>query len=67
MQIAGFLARRIICYVREHDRVDKGSPIGMIAFGSRVDLYVPVDYAAAVKLGQKVKSGLTVLARKRGS
>lgn len=66
VQIAGFLARRIICYVRERDRVEKGSPIGMIAFGSRVDLYVPVDYAPTVKPGQKVKSGLTVLARKKG-
>jgi phosphatidylserine decarboxylase len=66
VQIAGFLARRIICYVQERDRVEKGSPLGMIAFGSRVDLYAPLDYVPAVKPGQKVKSGLTVLARKKG-
>jgi phosphatidylserine decarboxylase len=66
VQIAGFLARRIICYVQERDRVEKGTPLGMIAFGSRVDLYAPLDYVPAVKPGQKVKSGLTVLARKKG-
>jgi phosphatidylserine decarboxylase len=66
VQIAGFLARRIICYVREHQKVSKGSPVGMIAFGSRVDVYMPTDYEVTVKPGQKVKSGLTVLARKKG-
>ncbi len=65
VQIAGFLARRIICYVKEDDRVKKGEPVGMIAFGSRVDIYMPTDYEAMVKEGQKVKSGLTILARKR--
>jgi phosphatidylserine decarboxylase len=64
VQIAGFLARRIICYVRERDKVEKGETIGMIAFGSRVDIYVPTHYVPAVEVGQKVKSGLTVLARK---
>jgi phosphatidylserine decarboxylase len=66
VQIAGFLARRIICYVRERDKVEKGEPIGMIAFGSRVDVYVPSLYTPVVKPGQKVKSGLTVLAKKAG-
>jgi phosphatidylserine decarboxylase len=66
VQIAGFLARRIICYVREHSRVEKGEPVGMIAFGSRVDVYVPTTYQVAVEKGQKVKSGLTVLARQKG-
>ena len=68
VQIAGFLARRIVCYVREHDSVAKGAAVGMIAFGSRVDLYMPTRYEPLVEAGQKVKSGLTVLARgtKRG-
>ena len=66
VQIAGFLARRIICYVREHDRVEKGEPVGMIAFGSRVDVYMPATYQVAVETGQKVKSGLTILARNKG-
>ncbi len=66
VQIAGFLARRIICYVREQDRVEKGAPVGMIAFGSRVDVYMPLSYEAVVGPGQKVKGGLTVLAKKKG-
>ena len=64
VQIAGFLARRIFCYVKEHDRVAKGERVGMIAFGSRVDTYMPTCYTPLVEVGQKVKSGLTVLARK---
>ena len=65
VQIAGFLARRIICYVKENDKVEKGAPIGMIAFGSRVDLYMPTTYAPTIQLGEKVKSGLTVVARRK--
>ena len=64
VQIAGFLARRIICYVREGNKVEKGSPVGMIAFGSRVDLYMPLDYTVMVGEGNRVKGGLTVLAKK---
>ncbi len=41
VQIAGFLARRIHCWVRERDAVRKGDPLGIIAFGSRVDTYIP--------------------------
>ncbi len=64
VQIAGFLARRIVCYVKEHDPVEKGEQVGMIAFGSRVDVYMPTSYLPAVEVGQNVKSGLTVLAKK---
>ena len=64
VQIAGFLARRIICYVRESDKVKKGESIGMIAFGSRVDVYIPAPYEPVVEPGQRVKSGLTVIARR---
>ena len=64
VQIAGFLARRIICYVRESDKVKKGESIGMIAFGSRVDVYMPAPYEPVVEPGQRVKSGLTVIARR---
>ena len=66
VQIAGFLARRIICYVKEKDSIGKGEPFGMIAFGSRVDIYMPLSYTPMVQLGQKVKSGLTTLAGKKG-
>ncbi len=64
VQIAGFLARRIICYVKERDPVEKGEQVGMIAFGSRVDVYMPTSYRPMVEVGQKVKSGLTILAKK---
>ncbi|HUJ67874.1 MAG TPA: phosphatidylserine decarboxylase family protein [Syntrophorhabdales bacterium] len=63
VQIAGFVARRIICYVKERQSVAKGAIVGMIALGSRVDLYMPTRYEPLVKEGQKVKSGVTVLAR----
>ncbi len=66
VQIAGFLARRIHCWVHENDVLKRGQPVGMIAFGSRVDVYIPRDYEIMVKLNQKVKSGLTSLARKKG-
>jgi phosphatidylserine decarboxylase len=67
VQIAGFLARRIIPYVRETDVVKQGEPIGIIAFGSRVDIYFPQMYEPVVKLQEKVKAGLTVVARKKGA
>jgi phosphatidylserine decarboxylase len=64
VQIAGFIARRIICCVKEHDVVEKGEQVGMIAFGSRVDLYMPTSYRPMVEVNQKVKGGLTILAKK---
>lgn len=66
VQIAGFLARRIICKVKETESVVRGQRIGMIAFGSRVDLYVPVSYDCVVQLHDKVRAGITPLARKQG-
>ena len=69
VQIAGFLARRIICHVKERQSVAKGAIVGMIALGSRVDLYMPTRYEPMVKEGRKVKAGVTILARsgKEGS
>lgn len=67
VQIAGFLARRITCYVNPGDFVKRGDPVGIIAFGSRVDVYIPKSYECMVELKQKVKAGVTPLARKRGS
>jgi phosphatidylserine decarboxylase len=62
-QIAGIIARRIVCELKEGDRVETGQKIGMIKFGSRTELYVPVDsgFELRVKLGQKVKAGETVI------
>ncbi len=64
VQIAGFLARRIVCYVKERDRVERGERVGLIAFGSRVDTYMPTCYTPLVEVGRQVRAGLTVLARK---
>jgi phosphatidylserine decarboxylase len=66
VQIAGFLARRIIPYVKETDVVKQGDPIGIIAFGSRVDIYFPKMFEPVVQLQEKVKAGLSVVARKKG-
>ncbi len=62
-QIAGTVARRIKFYVEEGDEVTQGSEIGFIKFGSRVDLYLPLDSKVEVKIGEKVKGGQTVIAR----
>lgn len=62
-QVAGFFARRIICYVKEGERVKKGQKLGMIVFGSRVTLEVPKGYRFVVREGEKVKAGQTVAVR----
>ncbi|MEM2990302.1 MAG: phosphatidylserine decarboxylase [Halobacteria archaeon] len=64
VQIAGVLARRIHCYVKTGDKLQRGERIGMISFGSRVDVTIPKNYSIIVKPGVKVKAGQTVLARK---
>ncbi|MCS7281005.1 MAG: phosphatidylserine decarboxylase family protein [Desulfobacterota bacterium] len=66
IQIAGFLARRIFSYVKEGEKVKRGDRIGMIAFGSRVDVCLPAKYEITVLEGQKVKAGITVIAKRRG-
>jgi phosphatidylserine decarboxylase len=65
-QIAGFLARRITCYVKEGNHVAPGQPVGIISFGSRVDIYLPKAYEPVVQLNEKVRAGVTVLAKRRG-
>ncbi len=64
VQIAGFLARRIIPWVKVDERVAQGQEVGIIAFGSRVDIYFHKGYVPVVDLHAKVKAGTTVLARK---
>lgn len=61
-QIAGALARRIVWYVKEGDKVEQGKEFGFIKFGSRVDVFLPVGTQVNVNLGDKVKGGVTVLA-----
>lgn len=62
VQIAGLVARRIVCDVHQGQRVDAGETYGLIRFGSRVDLYVPVDSRIPVEVGQRTIGGETVLA-----
>ncbi|BDH79018.1 MAG TPA: phosphatidylserine decarboxylase family protein [Methanothermobacter sp.] len=63
IQIAGFIARRIIQYVNVGERVKIGTRIGMIRFGSRVDLIIPKDCEILVDIGSKPKAGETIVAR----
>ncbi|MFD7653719.1 phosphatidylserine decarboxylase [Actinosynnema sp. NPDC059797] len=62
VQIAGLVARRIVCHVAEGDKVAAGQTYGLIRFGSRVDLYVPAGSRVLVEAGQRTIGGETVLA-----
>ena len=61
-QIAGLIARRIVCYAGVGMSFDRGERFGLIRFGSRVDLYLPLDCKIKVRYGQKVQAGASVLA-----
>ena len=61
-QIAGALAKRIVWYVKEGDAAKQGGEMGFIKFGSRVDLFLPLDAKIKVALNQKVKGGRTIIA-----
>lgn len=62
-QIAGLIARRIVCRVKEGDTLDTGTRFGIIRFGSRLDVFLPVDVKLNVKIGDKVSAGSSILAR----
>lgn len=62
VQIAGLVARRILCYVAENDQLHRGDRYGFIRFGSRVDVYLPEDAISKVVIGDKVRASSTVLA-----
>jgi phosphatidylserine decarboxylase len=66
-QVAGVLARRIVCAAAAGDRLERGQRIGMIKFGSRAEVYVPADsgFEVMVELGRRVRAGETVLGRFR--
>lgn len=61
-QIAGLLARRIVCPLKKQDRLERAQRFGMIRLGSKVDVYLPPDVKCTVQTGQKVKAGQTVIA-----
>ncbi len=62
VQVAGLIARRILCYVNVGDRLTRGQRYGFIRFGSRVDIYLPPGSRARVAIGDKVSASSTVLA-----
>jgi phosphatidylserine decarboxylase len=63
VQIAGALARRIVCYVKEGDFLDIGQKFGLIMFGSRVDLFLPPGCRVEVRHGEHVRAGETIIGR----
>jgi phosphatidylserine decarboxylase len=62
-QIAGAIARRVLCWKREGEAVALGERVGMIRFGSRVDIWLPMEAAVVVKQGQMIKGGESILAK----
>jgi phosphatidylserine decarboxylase len=61
IQIAGFVARRIVCYAKADDTLRRGEIFGLIRFGSRVDLYLPATVNPLVRVGQHVKGGESII------
>ncbi len=61
VQVAGLIARRIICHVKPGDTVLRGQRFGLICFGSRLDVYLPADTRLEVTIGEKVRAGTSIL------
>ncbi|SDH08990.1 phosphatidylserine decarboxylase [Nitrosomonas sp. Nm132] len=66
VQVAGLIAKRILCHVKPGDHLSRGQRFGFIRFGSRVDVYLPADTKINVNIGDKVYATLTILAELRG-
>ena len=64
-QIAGLIARRIVCYKKPGDTVGAGERVGLIKFGSRVDVQLGPEWEVAVRVGQRVSAGSSVIARRK--
>ncbi len=64
-QVAGVMARRIVCYAKEGTRVKQNQEMGFIKFGSRIDLFLPLDFPINVGLQDKVKNGISPIAEIR--
>ncbi len=62
-QVVGLLARRVVCRVRRGDRLGAGDRIGLMKFGSRMDVFVPMNGTLAAQSGDRVRGGETVIAR----
>lgn len=65
VQIAGFVARRIVCYAKAGDTLRMGEIFGMIRFGSRIDLYLPKHVKPNIRVGQHVKGGESIIGYQR--
>ncbi len=65
-QIAGLIARRIVCTKKAGDMVDAGERVGLIKFGSRVDVFLGPEWELAVRVGERVSAGSSVIARRSG-
>ncbi|HIJ85312.1 MAG TPA: phosphatidylserine decarboxylase family protein [Magnetococcales bacterium] len=63
VQVAGLVARRIVCWLRQGDSLGRGDRFGLIRFGSRVDVYLPLDARILLTLGDKTRAGETIIAR----
>ncbi|MCL4429039.1 MAG: phosphatidylserine decarboxylase family protein [Deltaproteobacteria bacterium] len=63
VQIAGLIARRIVCKIKEGEKVQSGNRFGLIKFGSRLDLYLPLSFKQSIKIGDRVFSGKTVIGK----
>ncbi len=61
VQVAGLIARRIVCWLEADDQIRRGERFGLIRFGSRVDLYIPTQTQLEVEVGQKVRAGETII------
>lgn len=66
-QIAGVIARRIVCRLKLNDQVSRGQKFGLMRFGSRVEVYLPLQYKVTVEKGQSVRGALTPLAERSGT
>ena len=66
VQVAGLIARRILCYVAPGAELSRGERFGFIRFGSRVDVYLPIDAEVKASIGEKVAAGESVIARLHG-
>jgi len=64
-QIAGLIARRIVCYKKQGDLVERGERVGLIKFGSRVDVFFGPDWEVTVAPGERVSCGSSILARRK--
>ncbi|SKA76690.1 phosphatidylserine decarboxylase [Paucidesulfovibrio gracilis DSM 16080] len=67
VQIAGLIARRIVCWSEKGDKLKRGERFGMIRFGSRVDLYLPEGFEPSVVVGEQVFAGETAIAKRKAS